>query len=197
MSGVRGRCFVRVAQGCTGLIGGGDLICGKCYQVADSAAWEAGKMRYNLAVVFEEGDQLLCCRKQYLPKQKYCDWCDKCTRSHIGSNGLANSSCSRPRSRSPSCRLGLPEHQPSFTLCLQSAAEDARLTAESVSRFRADVHAINARILATKTLLATYAETITQLHTTLNQFTADLAVIERTQLSIQGNIRQLLDKLDD
>ena len=215
MSGVRGRCFVRVAQGCTGLIGGGDLICGKCYQVADSDAWEAGKVRYNLAVVFEEGDQLLCGCKgcwQYLPKKKNWDWCKNCKRGHIGgqtwlceetlSNGLTNSSCSRSRSRSrsPSRRLGLPERQPSYTprvAGLYRAAEEARRTAERMSRATVDAEAINARIIATQQLLHTYAERMNQLHATFNQFTADLAVIERTQLSIEGNIRQFLDELDD
>ena len=209
MSGVRGRCFVRVAQGCTGLIGGGDLICGNGYQGADPDAWETGKERYNLAAVVEEGDQLICERKgcyHYIPKKKKWDLCRNCTRGHIGGQtwlrcrstlpvvDLANSS--RSRSRSPCRRLGLPEFQQSPTT-LHRSAEEARLTAERISRVTVDAEASNARIVPTQQLLATYAETMNQLHATFNQFTADLAEIRRTQLSIEVNIRQFLDELDD
>lgn len=200
MSGVRGRCFVRVAQGCTGLISGGDLICGKCYQVAVPDAWETGKEQYNAAAVVENGDRLICERKgcyQYIPKKEKWDLCRNCNRGVMGGQRWlheqigqpAKSSRSRSRSRSP-------ERQQSYAT-LHRAAEEARLTAERISRVTVDAEAINARIVPTQQLLATYAETMNQLHATFNQFTADLAEIRRTQLSIEGNIRQFLDRLDD
>ena len=83
MSGVHGRCFVCVAEGCNGLGGLGDLICLKCDQVADTADWETGKERYNAAVVLEEGDQFICVAPlcwQYIQKNKDQKYCTVCTR---------------------------------------------------------------------------------------------------------------------
>ena len=83
MSGVHGRCFVCVAEGCNGLRGHGDLICPKCYLVADTADWETGKERYNAAVVLEEGDQFICVAPlcwQYIQKNKDQKYCTVCTR---------------------------------------------------------------------------------------------------------------------
>lgn len=202
MSGVAGRCFLRVSSRCDGLCRFKDgMVCQDCNKIASNGEWEAAKEPYNAAVVIAAGDQLICTRTgcwQYIPKKKDQEYCTNCTREGFNRTALPlgePSEGSRKRKRARSGSPCTPPPDPRRG----SSRGSGRGSSRGSSRgnrlgLDAQANAIHTRIGAARQLLTTCVDTLEQLRRNMNEVEEQFEVIEQAQSNIHDDIVEIADQ---